>query len=83
MALGGASRVVIEQLRELPEAIVASDDEVLSFIERHQLVGRRVGYRDAHLLASAKVTGDTDVWTLDKNMMAVAADLGIAGRPLN
>ena len=50
VALGGASRVVIEQLRELPETIVASDDEVLSFIERHQLVGRRIGYLDAHLL---------------------------------
>ena len=83
VAMSGASRVVIEHLRELPETIIASDDEVLSFIERHKLVGHRIGYLDAHLLASAKVSGDIDVWTLDKSMRAVAAELGIAAKPFN
>ena len=37
--------------------MVASDDTVLSLIERHQLMGRGIGYIDAHLLASVSLDG--------------------------
>lgn len=43
---------VLRLLRGLPQTPVASDDEVLFFIERHELMGRGIGYIDAHLLAA-------------------------------
>ena len=83
VALGGAARVVIDRLRKLPETVVARDDEVLGLIERYKLIGRRLGYLDVHLLASALLTGTTEVWTFDKSMKAVASDLGIAANLVN
>ena len=40
-------------LRSLPRIAVASDDEVLFFIEKHGIAGKGVGYLDMHLLAAA------------------------------
>jgi len=47
---------VIELLQGLPAAQVASDAEALLLIERDQLMGRGIGYVDAHLLASARLS---------------------------
>ena len=44
---------LISLLRDLPPAPVATDAEALGFIDRHQLMGRGIGYFDVHLLASA------------------------------
>ena len=44
---------VLSLLRSLPHVLAATDNEVLTFIERHRLMGRGVGWVDAHLLASA------------------------------
>jgi predicted nucleic acid-binding protein len=46
---------VLNLLQGLPAAMVASDAEVLLLIERDRLMGRGIGYVDAHLLASAKL----------------------------
>lgn len=66
---------VLSLLRELPPAPVAADDETLGFIERHSLMGRGVGYLDVHLLASVALAGDAQLWTRDKRLAAVAANL--------
>ena len=48
------SRVtVLRLLRELPKTPVATDPEVLAYIDRHALMGRGIGYVDVHLLAAA------------------------------
>ena len=39
-------------LSELPRIAVATDAEVLYYIEQHGLMGRGIGYIDAHLLAA-------------------------------
>jgi len=39
-------------LKDLPQATVAQDKEVLFFIEEHKLMGKGIGYVDAHLLAA-------------------------------
>jgi len=65
-------------LELLPRALVASDDDVLRFIERERLFGLGIGYVDAHLLASAKLSADTAIWTRDRRMAAAAARLGVA-----
>jgi predicted nucleic acid-binding protein len=44
---------VLRDLQKLPQISVARDSEVLFLIERHRLMGRGIGYIDAHLLTAA------------------------------
>ena len=69
--------LTLELLQQLPMAIVAESDEVLGYIERHNLHGKGIGYIDVHLLASAAI-GGTKLWTRDKRLVAVARELGCA-----
>ena len=55
---------VLNLLQGLPAATVASDAEVLHMIEHDRLMGRGIGYVDAHLLASAKLSR-CDLWSRD------------------
>lgn len=66
--------VVLSLLRNLPEAVVATDDEVQSMIEEQSMFGRGIGYIDAHLLAAVRLTPETRLWTRDKRLGAVAGD---------
>lgn len=68
---------VITLLRALPQSAMASDDEALHFIERHSLMGRGIGYADAHLLASVAIGGSL-LWTRDKRLREIATELGFA-----
>ncbi len=43
---------ILSYLKDLPVARVATDNETLVYIEAHALMGRGIGYIDAHLLAS-------------------------------
>jgi hypothetical protein len=45
---------------------------VLSTIEQHNLFGRGCGYIDIALLASALITDNTKLWTLDKRLNFLA-----------
>lgn len=69
---------VLGLLRGLPAILPATHDEVLFFIERRRLMGRGIGYVDAHLLAAASLTGLAMLWTRDKRLMDVAVDLRLA-----
>ena len=68
---------VLELLQGLPTATVASDAEVLLLIEREQLMGRGIGYIDAHLLAAARLS-HCRLWTQDRRLAAVAQEQGLA-----
>ena len=68
---------VLGLLLALPPVAVATDNEVLFFIDEHELMGRGIGYVDAHLLASARL-GGVMLWTRDKRLHATAAELGLA-----
>jgi predicted nucleic acid-binding protein len=83
LALGnlGARDAVLTALLDLPAAVVATDSEVLEFIDRHALFGRGIGYIDAHLLAAARLTAGAKLWTLDKRLSRVADALGLAAAP--
>jgi predicted nucleic acid-binding protein len=70
--------IVLRALADLPHASVATDPEVLHFIERHALSGRGIGYIDAHLLAAVKLTPGAELWTHDKRLHGVAVQLGLA-----
>lgn len=69
---------ILELLAALPQAQVAQEQEVLFFIERHGLMGRGIGYIDAHLLAATALTEDARLWTRDKRLDSLACELEIA-----
>lgn len=69
---------VLTLLQGLPAAPVATETEVLAFIDARALMGRGIGYIDVHLLASAALAGVTRLWTRDKRLGHVAAELGLA-----
>jgi predicted nucleic acid-binding protein len=58
---------ILSLLRFLPLAIQAEHEEVLQFVEDNNLMGKGLGYIDAHLSASAKLTG-VPMWTYDKRL---------------
>lgn len=71
---------ILSLLREMPATPVAGDDEVLFFIERHGLMGRGIGYIDAHLLAAVSLAGAARLWTRDMRLDAAAESMGLAYR---
>ncbi len=68
---------ILGHLRALPSTPVADVDEALTLIERRSLMGRGIGWVDVQLLASALLAG-VRVWTLDRRLAVVAAELGVA-----
>ncbi len=85
LALGSWRRrsVVLETLRDLRQATVAHDDEVMGLIDRHSLFGFGIGYVDVHLLAAVRLTPDASLWTRDKRLLAVAEHFSLAARPMH
>ena len=83
LALGNLRQreIVLNARADLPPARVATDAEVLHFIERHALFGQGIGYVGAHLLAAAQLTAGTQLWTNDKRLHRVAIQLGLAIMP--
>ena len=69
---------ILGLLAALPQAKVAQEQEVMFFIERHGLMGRSIGYIDAHLLAATALTEDAQLWTRDKRLDALAHILELA-----
>jgi predicted nucleic acid-binding protein len=65
---------IIALLHALPDAAKVEDDELLWFIERHHLMGRGIGFIDAHILASCCVDSCL-LWTRDKRLHVVAKDM--------
>ncbi len=68
---------VLGLLNDLPRSPVATDNEVLIYIEQQILMGRGIGYIDAHLLAAVALEGTARLWTRDKRLHAVADALSL------
>jgi predicted nucleic acid-binding protein len=71
---------VLDLLQSLPTATVATDAEVLRLIEQQQLMGRGIGYVDAHLLGSARLSS-CRIWTDDRRLRNLALELGVGMQP--
>ncbi len=69
---------VIGLLQRLPTAPRATDDEVLTLIQRHRLMAKGIGLIDVHLLASAALATDASLWTRDKQLSAIARRMGLS-----
>lgn len=66
---------VLRLLSNLPRSIVATDDEVMYFIDRFRLSGSGIGFVDAHLMASVSLSPPARLWTRDKRLHTVATSL--------
>ena len=79
IALGQLPRraLILDLLATLPVVPVVSTKECLTFVERHHLFGRGIGYVDVHLLASAALAHETRLWTRDRRLFDAAAALGV------
>ncbi len=69
---------LLQLLAALPPISIALDKEVLFFIEERSVMGKGIGYIDAHLLAAVALDGTAKIWTRDKRLHQVAEDLSLA-----
>ncbi len=69
---------ILKLLTDLPRSRMADDQEVLFFIEHNNLMGRGIGYVDAHLLASVSLSSPARLWTVDRRLEDAATQLGLA-----
>lgn len=67
---------ILNLLKALPRAPLLSQEEILYFIEHHALMGSGIGFVDAHLLASARLSS-SPLWTLDNSLQRVTLKLGL------
>ncbi len=74
-------RAIVDLLAGLESAPVATHEELLTLIERQSLCGRGCGFVDVSLIGSALLGESTLIWTLDKRLDTVAAELGRSYRP--
>ena len=72
---------VLALLSHLPRCKVADDVEVLCVTERHGLMGRGIGYIDAHLLTATVLSDAAQLWARDKRLAVLAQDMGCAYSP--
>jgi predicted nucleic acid-binding protein len=82
LALGNLRQrqAVLTSLQDLPQAIVATEQEVMRFIDQQSLAGLGIGYIDTHLLASTQLTNSASLWSRDKRLLRVAEQLGLAAK---
>jgi predicted nucleic acid-binding protein len=66
----------IAALNNLPRTTIADHAAVIDLVETRKLMGRGIGWVDAHLLASA-LADQYDLWTLDRSLARVAEDLSL------
>ena len=71
-------KLLLKRWRSLPSIATAADSQVLDFLESHQLMGKGIGWIDLHLLTAVSLSEETLLWTRDKRLKAIAAELGIA-----
>ncbi len=77
--LGSDRAAILRDLGMLHAARPVKDDEVMEMIEARSLSGSGIGWVDAHLLASALVSG-VRVWTFDQILDRAARKLEISFR---
>jgi hypothetical protein len=79
LAMGNLSEreATLREFGRLPRSVVASPEEVLALISREELHGKGLGYVDAALLASVRLTPECTLRTRDRRLQTVADRLRI------
>ena len=74
-------RAIIGMLADLESAPIATQGELLTMVEKQQLYGRGCGFVDMSLLASALLSENAYLWTLDRRLELLASEMKRAYRP--
>lgn len=77
LVLGGQPGARLDDLDLIEQALVVSHAEQRLFVRAHRLWHRRIGWVDAQLLASCRVSG-ASLWTRDRALAQAARSLGLA-----
>jgi len=79
IALGNLAQrqLILGSMARLPHAVVATDDEVMRLIDDEPLHGQGIGYVDAHLLASCRLSR-CRLRTRDKRLSLIASAMKLA-----
>jgi predicted nucleic acid-binding protein len=72
---------IVEDWQALPRLESVSDEAAMEFIEENQLMGRGIGFVDVHLLAAVVEHRGARMWTRDKRLARIAAELRLAFSP--
>lgn len=72
----GGRKKLLADYKRMIQAATIPHSEVVTFVEHRRLHGRGIGWIDVHLLASAMVS-ETQLWTADPRLSAVAQDFGV------
>ena len=59
---------ILNLLNNLPQISEATHDEALYCLEKHQLMGKGIGFIDLHLLASTFLAKNALLWTRDRRL---------------
>lgn len=71
---------IISLMLTLSRVEEAGPEEILQFIDTHELMGMGIGLIDVHLLASALLTR-ISLWTYDKKLQTAAEKLKVSYAP--
>lgn len=75
----GGRKSFLAKYKGMTQVATVPHWEVVTFVEHRHLHGRGVGWIDVHLLASALVS-ESQLWTADPRLSAVAHDFGVEYR---
>ena len=75
----GGRQELLSHYERMEQVAPVPHGDVVAFVRARKFHGRGIGWIDAHLLASALVSG-VQLWTADGPLGAIADELGIAYR---
>ena len=76
----GGHRAFLDSYNRMHRAEMVPHEEIVTFVHARELHGRGIGWIDVHLLASA-IASRMRLWTADRELAGLAANLGIAYQP--
>ncbi len=68
----------LSYLTALPGIALLDNERILRDIEKNRMMGRGIGFIDAHLLCSVIARGGTTLWTRDQRLKRIAEEMGVA-----
>ncbi len=73
-------QLLLKRWSALPFIQSASNEQVLDFLETHQLMGKGIGWVDLHLVTAVSLASNVQLWTRDKRLKLIAQTLNLAAQ---
>lgn len=70
--------IVLELLANLYQFPVLTHDEVMQLVDRRRLWGRGLSAADVNLLGSVSLVGGARLWTRDRRLKTIGAEIGVS-----